>query len=221
MTDSPAGELHSVETLGPAMRARLGELEAEIERGLSAFVEVGRALREIREQRLYLARYDSFDQYVRHRWHMSGTQAHRLVDAAQITDLLGAVKKPLPLPRHEAHVRALAPLKNDPGALRTVWREVNRPGEDVTAEVVVKAVRARLSASKAPPGPETRPNAPEAASGPESEPQVTIHVGVDMDKDQARNALQVLLNLPKPIDPILLTIRAQIESQLATMAHPA
>lgn len=44
-----------MESLVAAEESRLGELEIRIERGLKTFIEVGTALMEIRESRLYRA----------------------------------------------------------------------------------------------------------------------------------------------------------------------
>lgn len=197
----------SIETLGPKMAARLVKLEERVEKGLVAFADVGNALHEIREQRLYRINYDTFDEYARVRWHMSGTQAHRLIDAAEIVGLLNG----LPAPRHEAHARALVPLRKDPERLQAVWREVTTADPQPTAQRVQEAVRAVLTPAKTPGQAEVLPPPVEPA-----EPRISVHVGVDLDLQQAKAALTYLLDCHR-LPPGLLTIRAQIESQLATM----
>ena len=47
---------------------RLSELEALIERGQQTFIEVGLALTEIRDSKLYRQDFATFDQYCEKRW---------------------------------------------------------------------------------------------------------------------------------------------------------
>ena len=48
--------------------ARLAELEKTIARGKKTFVEVGLALAEIRDLRLYKLEYGGFEEYCRKKW---------------------------------------------------------------------------------------------------------------------------------------------------------
>ena|ERR1700676_5178338 len=50
-------------------------LEGIIERGYQTFLEVGRALQEIRDNKLWKPRYASFDDYCRDRWKYGAKQA--------------------------------------------------------------------------------------------------------------------------------------------------
>lgn len=58
--------------------------EATIERGKSAFVEVGRALMAIRDQRLYRESFKTFEDYCRARWGWSRQNASNYIGAAQV-----------------------------------------------------------------------------------------------------------------------------------------
>ena len=62
----------------------LAECENVIERGLATFVEVGQALMEIRNRRLYREQYETFEDYCRERWGWSKTHVNRQIDAAQV-----------------------------------------------------------------------------------------------------------------------------------------
>ena len=63
---------------------RLAELEAVIEGGMRTFIEVGQALRTIRDTRIYREQgYKTFEDYCRARWHWSKTHANRQIKAAQ------------------------------------------------------------------------------------------------------------------------------------------
>lgn len=65
----------------PPSADRLAELEGVIERGLANFLEVGRALTEIRDSKLYREAHPTFEAYCRERWHFSARRAYQLMEA--------------------------------------------------------------------------------------------------------------------------------------------
>src|ERR1051326_3053998 len=112
-------EQPQVETLYPLTideARRLKQCEKVIERGLDAFYQVGNALAEIRESRLYRISYAGFEDYCRERWKMSRFYAHRLIDAAQVVDNLLPIGN---IPSNEAQARELAPFT--PEVQKAVW----------------------------------------------------------------------------------------------------
>lgn len=211
----------SVQTIGPRMLRRLARLEKKVQKGLTAFREAGKALAEIHDQHLYKQDYDTFEQYVIHRWGMSRSQAYRLIDGAQIAELLSpngdteGDEETAPL-QHEAHARALQPLKDQPEVLRIVWDQVNREHEgEVTAEVVKTAVRERLRVIDGGGESEPEPEAKPAPGAP-----FAIHVEMSLTEKEAREALLPLLDI-KPAPSALTQLRAQIEQQLASKSARA
>lgn len=68
--------------LTPFQITRLAQLESIIEKGKETFIEVGSALVEIRERRLYLRDYSTFDVYCHEKWGFSRQRAHQLINAA-------------------------------------------------------------------------------------------------------------------------------------------
>jgi hypothetical protein len=122
----------------------LADLEARIERGLRTFIEVGSALLEIRDRRLYRETgYTEFDAYCRERWGFSRQHAHRQIEAAEVAGLLSPNGDG---PGNEAQARELVPLlREDETAVLEVWRDLRtRHGDAVTAEKVREAVSERL-----------------------------------------------------------------------------
>jgi hypothetical protein len=65
---SPEGHSNPQQTLTPAETADLTRLEAIAQGGVGTYLQVGRALAEIRERHLYRDRHPSFDAYGRERW---------------------------------------------------------------------------------------------------------------------------------------------------------
>jgi len=123
---------------------RLAALEDVIERGVQTFIEVGNALREIRDSRLYRAEYVTFDDYCRERWGMQRAHAYRQIEAAGVASALSPIGD---TPLNEAQARELAPLlKKDEQEALAVWRELREApgGEHVTAERVRRLVKKRV-----------------------------------------------------------------------------
>src|SRR6516165_10008684 len=93
--------------LSEDVQARLEACEAVIERGLRPFYEVGLALLEIKRDRLYQERHETFESYCRERWQLGRNYAHRLTEAAKVTDNLLPIGN---IPIHESQVRLLIKL---------------------------------------------------------------------------------------------------------------
>lgn len=84
-----------------AVTDRLTVLEAVIEKKLKSFLEVGAALLEIREERLYRLAYPTFETYCAERWGFTGARARQLMLAVRTNEGL-----PVELP-NEAAARSL------------------------------------------------------------------------------------------------------------------
>ena len=122
---------------------RLSECETIIERGLSTFVEVGNALLEIRDSRLYRESHGTFEDYCRVRWGMNRRRANQLVEAAVVVGDLGKI---LPkLPATESHARELAAI--EPPLRASVWERAleTAPEGKVTAAHVRETARRVVS----------------------------------------------------------------------------
>ncbi len=87
-------------------QARLAELEAVVDRGLQTFYEVGSALLEIREQRLYRQSHKTFEWYCRERFGFSDSRGRQLIAAART--VTAVTEQGLPAPRTEREARELA-----------------------------------------------------------------------------------------------------------------
>jgi phage N-6-adenine-methyltransferase len=121
---------------------RLAALEETIERGLETFVEVGEALREIRDAGLYLERYLSFEDYCEQRWSMSRKRAYDLMAGSAVVEAMspmGDIKNP----QNERQARELAPLREQPEEMAAAWEEASADGAP-TAAKVKEAVARRM-----------------------------------------------------------------------------
>jgi len=105
---------------------RLTQLENEIHRNRRSFYDIGRALKEIRDEKLYRhLLYESFEKYTLARWEIGKSQAYRLIDACNVLDNLSPIGDTLP--ENESQVRPLAPL--DPAEQRKLWRSFLKTGK--------------------------------------------------------------------------------------------
>ena len=126
--------------LTPDDEADLHECEDTIERYLSASLNAGRALRRIRQRRLYRSAYDTFEAYVERRWSFGLRRAEQLMSSADVVDALSGAGVE-DLPQNEAQTRPLTALDDDD--MFDVWAHVlNEHGSAAKAsKTKVEAVR--------------------------------------------------------------------------------
>lgn len=103
--------------------ARRDELEAVVEAGLRTFIEVGQALVELHDGRLYRATHDTFDAYVADRFGSSRQHAYRLIEAAKTA----VAVSPMGVIANERQARALAGLETRTRSVRLTRGRRRRP----------------------------------------------------------------------------------------------
>ena len=137
----------------------LEECEAVIERGLATFIEVGQALLEIRDSRLYRESHGTFESYCLDRWGFTPQHGGRLIAAAEVAGILEPIGSS---PPNEAVARELAPLKNDPDAMREALAEASEDGPPTAAKVREAVQRKKVSEPKPEPTSVQGPNGADA-----------------------------------------------------------
>jgi phage N-6-adenine-methyltransferase len=127
---------------------RLAQLEDTIQRGLNTFVDVGNALLEIRDSRLYRESHSTFEDYCRDRWGMSRPRAYQMIEAAEVVGNLSTNVDILPAT--ESVARPLTSLP--PETQRTVWAEAvtTAPNGKVTAAHVASVAQEYMGAAREP-----------------------------------------------------------------------
>lgn len=116
------------------------------------YVEVGTALREIQDSRLYTSEFSTFEAYCQERREWGRAYVYRQIDAANVTASLMPIgtkpetENPLPAPHSESVARELVPvLHDDPEQVAEVWGEVvQEHGPEPTAVQVREHVQKRL-----------------------------------------------------------------------------
>jgi len=120
--------------------------EEIIEKGLKTFIEVGNALFEIKNNKLYRESFTTFEAYCKDRWQLKRQRAYELMGAAEIVHQLSENNlseisdKTNLLPSKESHANALAQI---PVTLRfQVWRgvveESLNTGKAITAKMITE-----------------------------------------------------------------------------------
>lgn len=127
----------------------LREREEIITHALHSFLEVGRALSQIRDYKsglLYKRDYGTFENYCRKRWAFGRQRGYELMDAVKTHDGLSAQADKegyeLPLPNNEKQLRHLKRMTPDQGL--KAWKNASErtvPGQQVRSQAVAKAVR--------------------------------------------------------------------------------
>lgn len=126
----------------------LARLETLISLNQEHFCQTGRALKEIRDNRLYkLALFDTFEAYTRTRWDISRAHAYRLITYCQVIHNLSPIGDVLPA--NESQVRHLARL--GPFEQRRVWKDFLASGTDLTAQNIKRFIAARGMKKPDPP----------------------------------------------------------------------
>lgn len=77
--------------LSTVERGSLRKLEATIEKGVATFIEVGLALRAIRDDKLYREKHKTFEKYVSERWGFDRSRAYQFIDAAEVKQNLSTI----------------------------------------------------------------------------------------------------------------------------------
>lgn len=111
----------------------LVEHEAVIERGIKTFYEVGTALADIRDRKLYRADYGTFEEYAEKRWQMSRRRAYQMIEAAGVVHNFSHSE--IDVPTTESQARELSRIP-EPERV-AVWAEtVERTDGKPTAAAV-------------------------------------------------------------------------------------
>jgi hypothetical protein len=138
---SETAPLEVIISLTGAEHADLSRCERTISRHLTAFFEVGQALMEIQQKKLYRIESKTFEEYCRKRWDMSRVHAYRLLKAAEIRERILLPMGNISLVESERQVRPLAglPMK----LAQKAWRRaISKAGAGKpTGKMVSQAVK--------------------------------------------------------------------------------
>lgn len=154
-----AGELVVLSTADRKKRDTLIEIVTAGER---CFIEVGNALRKLRDEKLYVETHGTFEAFCQDVWGFAKSRAYQLIDSASIAQSVSTIGGQTP-PKNERQVRALAGVTT-PQKQATVWAkavESAPKGKDgspkVTAAHVKKVAEQIVGKLPAKPTPVREP----------------------------------------------------------------
>jgi hypothetical protein len=127
-----------VAPLSPEEQKLLEENEAIIARAWPTFLEIGQALKQIQDAKLYRGHFSAFEVYCRQKWRYQRRYVDRLIAAAEVVSYLRPIG--LILPQNESQVRPLVGLT--PEQAQTVWQKVVELAQagELTAKLVRRVV---------------------------------------------------------------------------------
>jgi len=132
--------------LDASEKHRFEELQLIIEAGLPSFLEVGRALMEIKDQKLYREHWPTFELFVRERFGLSSHRANEIIRSTTTAEFLLAGPagpngdSPLPEGLSEHVMRPLGRI-GSPELQASVWSLACRLTTKPTHTIVSKLVR--------------------------------------------------------------------------------
>lgn len=135
------------EVLSLAESTALAGYKQTITNGLKTFYDVGRALTEIRDNKLYRGTHKTFESFCQDEWDMERRHAYRLIAGAEV---LENVSRGTQIPKvTERAVRPLTALP--PARQRKAWAKLDK-SKSITVTAVVQAV-AKVQPLPSPPIP--------------------------------------------------------------------
>jgi hypothetical protein len=114
--------------------SNLQSCERVIEKGLNTFREVGQALIEIRDSKLYRSAHATFADYCEKRWGFSDSRARQLISAAKVAETVTNVTLP-----NEGAARALNSVPVEQQQAVVDWATEKAEGTPLTARAIKEA----------------------------------------------------------------------------------
>lgn len=129
----------SNEIITPEESVRLCELERIIQRGKDTFVEVGTALAEIRDAKLYKPK-QTFEEYCKDRWDFSYRRAVQMIEAAATVKNMNNCSPSAPKTESQARPLAKLPAEQQPSA----WERAQEIAAEESKPVAARHVEAAV-----------------------------------------------------------------------------
>lgn len=188
--DTRTGEI--IDALSDAEYADLERLETVVSKGLTSFVEVGSALAEIRDRRLYRDTHQTFALYCEQQWELGKSQAYRLIDAAEVVAEMSPIGD-TPIPTTESQARVLKDVAPDERA--AVMDEASKDGPP-TAKKIREVIEQRTERETVEP--QFKDPTPDLIDEKrENDPEIhAAHV-----TGRYSDALTAFLNIARKLDP--------------------
>jgi len=128
------------ELLSTAEKQRKEELVRVVKDGLKKFIEVGMALAEIRDKKLYRNTHETFERFVNDTFSMGIRYAQMLMKGTKTVENL-QTRTIVRLPEREAQLRPLSELDDTPDIQAKLWEKaVEKAGGESPSAATVRDV---------------------------------------------------------------------------------
>lgn len=150
---APVVVVQGTTSLNTNERKALRTLEGRIAAGIQSFRDVGSALLEIRDARLYRESHTSFEAYCREKWDLERARAYQFMSAAEVIRALPAGGESQKMVTNEAQARALAPILRDRGVagVEAILEGVRERGVPITAPLIRRVAQEVMHPNQAEP----------------------------------------------------------------------
>lgn len=137
---------------------RLAELETRIAAGIQTFQEIGAALIEVRDSRLYRAMHGTFEDYCREKWAMTDRHARNLIAASSAASNVSQTGTVVPKTESQARPLTKLPAEQQPAAWARAVESAGgaQPTAKQVAAVVEEVLTGEDDERGVPLSPETR-----------------------------------------------------------------
>lgn len=134
-------------------QSELARLCKVVDEGLSSFLAVGTALKQISEGKLYRATHETFETFVKERWGITGSRAYQLIDAARVSKEISTVVEETGIDielKTEAQLRELNQIGTEalPEVLEDIIEECKAKNQKPSATIIKDVVRKALGKDK-------------------------------------------------------------------------
>lgn len=185
--------------------SKLTQLETTIANGMETFIDVGNALKQIRDERLYREGYETFDEYTKERWGWGKSYANNLIRVSDVDNNLATiVAKEKPKTESQYREVAKAPVEKQAAVVEAANEKAAQEGRTPTAKDFKEAREELCGASKAAEAEIEY----EDCGEPEEQPEVVAH------DTAAVNAFCKCKNRLATLKQILLTECNEMERQI-------
>jgi len=120
---------------------KLKQLEKIISSNIKKPFEVGRALREIRDSRLYKQEHENFKQYVENKWGITKSGAYQKIKCADIHDIIPEIQ-------NESQAAELCRLGKSKRNIKSIWNQDQKQNKPITQRLLKKLIDKKLGITK-------------------------------------------------------------------------
>ena len=125
-----------MELLNIQEQEKLKECELVIKTGLETFYQVGQALVEIQESKLYRQDFNTFDEYLQGRWNFGLRHGQRFIQSFEVINNIRPIGR---IPENLEQTKYLAQLDSDLQGY--VWGNIINAFETITGKIVEQEVK--------------------------------------------------------------------------------